>query len=488
MNQGRGCITTAAVWILMQVGSAAAASGALEPSTLFKTKCSSCHTYGKGDRVGPDLEGVGSRHGRAWLIEWIRSSETLIDRGDPSAVELFGKYRQQRMPDHDLSDAQISALLDYLDAGGPAADEKLQLRLAADATREDVQQGRRLFFGEAQFASGAVACVFCHSMADPTSLGGSLAPDLSDAFSRYRDWALDERLREFCVSGRRGTGTIRVNPSESLALRAFFRSRSNESPDRIDANDFVDATVSANDYTLFVLVPFASCIVLSVSVMLKALRHNWLDGGTRSSWLAAARAASTCLLPAIAFTGVLLGHAVMIGWPDELLAWSRNLSRAIAFEILFFALGVCTLISVAAAIRRRAVRAPVPTGSVDAAFWGVLLVALVSGLGIAVLHRWAAAWSAVTIVHYVRSLVTLQPDLAPLEPMPYLVKLHIFSAFVLIALLPFARPVQALLGYVLATTGWAVGPFLHALERQRRALREWVLRSGRSFMRTEEEE
>jgi nitrate reductase gamma subunit len=194
------------------------------------------------------------------------------------------------------------------------------------------------------------------------------------------------------------------------------------------------------------------------------------------------------LLPAIAFTGVLLGHAVMIGWPDELLAWSRNLSRAIAFEIVFFALGVCTLISVAAAIRRRAVRAPVPTGSVDAAFWGVLLVALVSGLGIAVLHRWAAAWSAVTIVHYVRSLVTLQPDLAPLEPMPYLVKLHIFSAFVLIALLPFARPVQALLGYVLATTGWAVGPFLHALERQRRALREWVLRSGRSFMRTEEEE
>jgi nitrate reductase gamma subunit len=178
----------------------------------------------------------------------------------------------------------------------------------------------------------------------------------------------------------------------------------------------------------------------------------------------------------------------MIGWPDELLAWSRNLSRAIAFELVFFAFGVCTLISVAAAIRRRAIRTPVPAGSVNAAFWGVLLVALVSGLGIAVFHRWAAAWSAVTIVHYVRSLLTLQPDLAPLEPMPYLVKLHIFSAFVVIALLPFARPVQSLLGHLLATAGWVVGPLLHTIDRQRRVVQEWALRSGRSFMRAEEEE
>jgi mono/diheme cytochrome c family protein len=222
-------LTVIAICFLIQFKLIDGALAAQEPSALFKTKCSACHTFGKGVLVGPDLKAVTQRHPRQWLIAWIRSSETLIRRRDPVATALFRQFGQQRMPDHDLTDAQIAALLDYLDAGGPAADEGPHLRRAVDATPQDVQRGRKLFFGETRLAGGAVACIYCHGLSAQTGFGGSLAPDLSDAYSRYFDWALDQRLRRICVPGATGTGADRVAEAESLALRAFLRSvRANE--------------------------------------------------------------------------------------------------------------------------------------------------------------------------------------------------------------------------------------------------------------------
>jgi mono/diheme cytochrome c family protein len=224
MDQLRRLAGVIAISTLIQFGSPGTALAAPEPSTLFKTKCGSCHTFGKGDLIGPDLKGVTQRHSRPWLIAWIRSSETQIRRGDAVGEALFRKYRQQRMPDHDLSDAQIAALLDYLHAGGPAADEQQHLRLAVDATPQDSQLGRKLFFGEERLVGGAVACVFCHTVSKQTRLGGSLAPDLTGAYPRFLDWALDQRLRRPCVHGTAAPDAARVAEAESLALRAFFRS------------------------------------------------------------------------------------------------------------------------------------------------------------------------------------------------------------------------------------------------------------------------
>jgi mono/diheme cytochrome c family protein len=235
MRQCLGFVTAIVIGMTIQFGSIATVRADTEPSTLFKTKCASCHTFGKGDAVGPDLKGVTERHPRSWLIAWIRSSETQIRHRDPVAEALFHKYREQRMPDHDLSDAQITALLDYLHAGGPTADEQQHMRLAVNATPQDVQLGRKLFFGEARLTGGSVACVFCHALSHQTRLGGSLAPDLTDAYAHYLDWALDQRLRRPCMPAGTGSGVARVDEAESLQLRAFLRSvGANVRSDRTD--------------------------------------------------------------------------------------------------------------------------------------------------------------------------------------------------------------------------------------------------------------
>ena len=212
------------IGIVVCSGFSASAQDNVESSTLFKTKCSSCHTFGKGDLVGPDLKAVNERHSRPWLIAWIRSSATLIDKGDREATALFRKYRQQRMPDHDLSDDQIAALLDYLAADGPAADERPRIRLANSATREEIALGQRLFFGATRLASGGLACAACHSLSRRGGFGGSLAADLSDIYAKYLDRALDRKLRQAA------THSAGVAEHESLALRAFLRAVSDGSP------------------------------------------------------------------------------------------------------------------------------------------------------------------------------------------------------------------------------------------------------------------
>jgi cytochrome c oxidase cbb3-type subunit 2 len=83
--------------------------------------CQGCHTIGRGRLVGPDLAGVSARHDRDWLRRWLRDPQDMI-RNDPKAAELVRQYAVQ-MPDLKLSDAEVAALLDYLQTLPPPAKE-----------------------------------------------------------------------------------------------------------------------------------------------------------------------------------------------------------------------------------------------------------------------------------------------------------------------------------------------------------------------------
>ena len=77
-------VTTGALMgFVLLCGPARTASAAPDAATLFTARCSGCHTYGKGDFVGPDLKGVTDRHSRTWLTAWISSPQRLVRSGDP---------------------------------------------------------------------------------------------------------------------------------------------------------------------------------------------------------------------------------------------------------------------------------------------------------------------------------------------------------------------------------------------------------------------
>jgi ubiquinol-cytochrome c reductase cytochrome c subunit len=193
-----------------------------EPANTFKKICSACHTFGKGIKVGPDLKGVTERRQRSWLLKFVRSSQTVIQSGDATAVSLFAQFKQQKMPDRsDLSEQQISALMDYLAANGPdikPADE----RLADTATPTDIETGRKLFYGETRLAFGGQACSSCHGIGGSGLKGGTLGPNLTTTFIKYQDKAMTDFLRHPCFLRVPDTVGNYLKPEESFALKAYM--------------------------------------------------------------------------------------------------------------------------------------------------------------------------------------------------------------------------------------------------------------------------
>jgi len=162
---------------------------------IFNTTCFACHTIGGGRLVGPDLLGVNERRSQAWLEEFIKSSQSLINSGDAEAVALFAEFNQMPMPDAVATDEQIKQVLDYIETRSSAvvAETSAEALVAVDqpevqaqpASEEDIQTGQALFQGILRFEEGGPACNACHEVRNDAVIGGGiLATELTSVFSR----------------------------------------------------------------------------------------------------------------------------------------------------------------------------------------------------------------------------------------------------------------------------------------------------------------
>jgi len=82
---------------------------------VFRSRCSACHTIGKGDGVGPDLAGVTTRRERAWLARYVTEPDRVLAEGDPIATALVAKYKNITMPNLRLDHEEIAAVLSFLE-------------------------------------------------------------------------------------------------------------------------------------------------------------------------------------------------------------------------------------------------------------------------------------------------------------------------------------------------------------------------------------
>jgi mono/diheme cytochrome c family protein len=207
------------------LASVANASDGADAKKIFNQRCTACHTFGKGVKVGPDLKGVTERRPRRWLLSFIRGSARMIQSGDPVAAGLFRQFKQERMPDwSDLTPDQVSGILDWFAASGPEQREPDE-RDAELATAAEVAQGRQLFHGALPQASRGLACGACHAIRDgASSSSAGLAPDLTSAYLAYRDRALTLFLKSPCFPrepARASRGYL--TPTESFLIKAYLR-------------------------------------------------------------------------------------------------------------------------------------------------------------------------------------------------------------------------------------------------------------------------
>jgi protein SCO1 len=83
---------------------------------LFSTRCSACHTIGKGESIGPDLLGVAGARDRAWLKRFIAVPDQMMAEKDPLATALFKKYKEVVMPNLRLPEEDVNSLIAYIEA------------------------------------------------------------------------------------------------------------------------------------------------------------------------------------------------------------------------------------------------------------------------------------------------------------------------------------------------------------------------------------
>lgn len=144
--------------------------------------------------------------------------------------------------------------------------------------------------------------------------------------------------------------------------------------------------------------------------------------------------------------GILTGHLIGFLIPREVLWWNSAPLRLYVLELTAFVFGLLTLVGLISIIVRRVsvVKMKMVTSVADWILFGIFAVQILTGLYTAIFHSWGSSWFAATAVPYLWSLITLNPDIAPITAMPWMVKLHIIGAYVMIAFFPFTRLVHAL--------------------------------------------
>ena len=143
---------------------------------------------------------------------------------------------------------------------------------------------------------------------------------------------------------------------------------------------------------------------------------------------------------------VLAGHIVAFLIPRSILAWNARPVRLYVLEVTALICGILTVVGLVMALARRYHSNKVRgvTTLSDWLLYAILIFQVTTGVLMAVFVGWGSSWFAAAISPYLWSLVKLQPEINFVIGLPWLVKLHIVSAWVLIGFFPFTRLVHVL--------------------------------------------
>jgi nitrate reductase gamma subunit len=150
---------------------------------------------------------------------------------------------------------------------------------------------------------------------------------------------------------------------------------------------------------------------------------------------------------------LVLGHAASLVFPQTILAWNGRPARLYLLEGIAFAAGIAAFAGCTALILRHLARTnrSAITELSDTVFIALVLSGILSGLLMAVFHRWGSSWGTLVLTPYITSLLKLRPTAGLAMQTPFLVRLHVFSMFAVFAVLPLTR-LAAFLVFALHST------------------------------------
>jgi len=195
------------------------------------------------------------------------------------------------------------------------------------------------------------------------------------------------------------------------------------------------------DMILFVALPYVAIVVFLVGTI-----RRYTNAGFSITSLSA-----QFLEPQTGFWGtvpfhigilvLLFGHLAMFMFPDAVLLWNSDPTRLIVHETIAFTFGLVVLIALTVLLLRRWTKPRVRavTSRMDIAVEVLLWLQVLLGCWTAVGYRWGSSWFASDLSPYLWSILQLNPDIAAISAMPWVIKLHVVGAFIIVLLIPFTR-------------------------------------------------
>lgn len=204
------------------------------------------------------------------------------------------------------------------------------------------------------------------------------------------------------------------------------------------------------DVLVFAVLPYVA-LLLFVGVSVQRYRRDPFTFSSLSSQFLESRSLFWGSVPFhVGILTLFFGHLLGFLLPRQLTIWNRVPVRLFVFEATAMIAALLTLIGLVGLIIRRAQspRLRVNTSHWDVVVYVLLLFQIGTGLWVALTLRWGSAWYTQTLVPYLWSIFSFQPDFGRVVELPLAARLHVAGAFVLFAAFSFTRLVHALVAPV----------------------------------------
>lgn len=169
---------------------------------------------------------------------------------------------------------------------------------------------------------------------------------------------------------------------------------------------------------------------------------------------------------------LVIAHLLGVVFPRAILWWNGSTNRLYLLEGAGLIVGVSSLVCWCALLWRHLGHSNggLITELSDTVFLSLMFVGFLSGVLTAIIYRWGSAWSSVILAPYVASLVHAKPAANFASQMPFLVRLHVFSAFAALAVFPLTRLAAA----VILVLNWAIALLGSAFASITSILEAWI--------------
>jgi nitrate reductase gamma subunit len=202
-----------------------------------------------------------------------------------------------------------------------------------------------------------------------------------------------------------------------------------------------------SDMILFAAFPYIA-VVLAIWGGVHRYRHDRFSYSTLSSQLLENRTLFWGSVPwHYGIVIVLLAHLLGFLMPAMWQAMTAAPAALYTIEIIGFAFGFAALFGLCVLFVRRLTneRIAAVTSPIDWLLLAVLLVQVAFGVWVSLFYRWGADWYVDTAVPWLVSLVSLKPQTQYVSSLPWPVKTHMVTGFLVIALFPFSRLVHLIM-------------------------------------------